>query len=38
MHNAAAMDARFQLNGWTSTGVRPLGAHVERTTGISEIP
>lgn len=32
------MDARFQLNGWRSTGVRPRGAQVERTTGITEIP
>ena len=38
MHSAAAIEARFQLNGWRSTGVRPLGAQVERRTGVSEIP
>jgi hypothetical protein len=38
MHSAAAIEARFQLNGWRSTGVWPRGAQVRRTTGVSESP
>src|SRR4029450_9577119 len=37
-HHAAAIEARFQLNRWTSTGVLPRGAQVERTIGVSETP
>ena len=37
-HNAAAIEARFQLHRWTSTGVLPRGAQVERTIGVSETP
>src|SRR6266540_2482070 len=32
------MDARFHLNRWRTTGVRPTGAQVRRTTGSSETP
>src|SRR6266511_1699529 len=32
------MDARFPLNRWRTTGVRPTGAQVRRTTGSSETP
>jgi hypothetical protein len=34
----AAIEARFQLKWWTSTGVLPRGAQVERTIGVSETP
>jgi hypothetical protein len=37
-HNAAAIEARFQLHRWTSTGVLPRGAQVEGTIGVSETP
>jgi len=37
-HDAAAIEARFQLDRWTSTGVLPRGARVERTIGVSETP